>query len=136
MARILVADDDAAQLDLRCRLLEANGHQVMVAFCPSEALRQLAAADLVITDLRFPNAEGRADAALGLALIRDIRESGCLAPVIVISGWPADLEGRPERQLVSCVMLKPVPLPDLLRAIGELITSASAPFQNRLSTSP
>jgi CheY-like chemotaxis protein len=136
MLRILVADDDAAQLDLQCHLLEASGYRVLVAFSPGEALRQLADADLVITDLRFPNPEGHRDPALGLTLIRNIRESGCRAPVIVISGWPGDLEGRPEERLVSRVMAKPVPLPELLQVIGELVTGASAPFQNPLSASP
>jgi len=122
MPRVLVAADDAAQLDLRCRLLEAGGHQASAAFCPSEALRQLAAADVVVMDLRFPNAQGRDDPAVGLALIRDIRAAGCRVPVIVLSGWPADLEGLPEEQLVSRVFAKPVGMHNLLQAIAELVT--------------
>jgi len=133
MPRILVADDDAAQLDLRRLILEAGGHQVSLAIRPSDALRQLASADLVIMDLRFPNARGDDDPAEGLFLIRAIRDSGYRGPVLVLSGWPQDLEGQPEEQLVSRVMLKPVGMQALLQAIGELVTESSAPFQNPLS---
>ncbi|MBZ5577503.1 MAG: response regulator [Acidobacteriia bacterium] len=132
MARILVADDDSRQLELRARLLEASGHQVDVAFSPSEAMRQLGSAEVVIMDLRFPNAQGQPDAAEGLKLIRQIRATGCRAPVIVISGWPEDLESSPEAQLVSRVMVKPVGMAALLAAVAELTTAASAPARNPL----
>ncbi|PWT97162.1 MAG: hypothetical protein C5B51_31940 [Terriglobia bacterium] len=122
MPRILVADNDVAQLDLRCRMLEAGGYTVLAAFCPSEALRHLARADLILMDLRFPNSEGVDDADVGMALIREIRESGCHLPLIVLSGWPADLEGQPEEQMVSRVMVKPVSFERLLQAVGELVT--------------
>jgi CheY-like chemotaxis protein len=133
MPRILVADDDAAQLDLRRLILEADGHQVSLAIRPGDVLRQLATAELVIMDLRFPNAQGDDDPAEGLALIRTIRDSGYRGPVLVLSGWTEDLEGQPEEQMVSRVMLKPVGIPGLLQAIGELVTASSAPFQNPLS---
>ena len=56
MARILLADDDAAQLAVQSSLLETLGHQVDIAFSPSEALRQLARSmpGLIVMDLRFP----------------------------------------------------------------------------------
>src|SRR5438132_12880097 len=102
MCRILVADDDQEQLDLRKLLLEAAGHVVARALDPRETIRlvQEGDAELVIMDLRFPNAAGTPDSAEGLALIRGIRAAGCRAPVIVLSGWPDDLYGQPEEQLV------------------------------------
>jgi CheY-like chemotaxis protein len=102
MARILLADDDVAQLTVQSSLLEALGHQVDVAFSRSEALRQLArsAPDLVVMDLRLPTA------AEGLALIRALREAGYPRPVIVLSGWPDDLYGAPEERLVSRIVVK------------------------------
>ena len=132
MARILVAEDDPKQLELRARLLEAGGHEVAVAFCPSEALRQLSAAEVVILDLRFPNSRGEPDAAEGLTLIRKIRESGCTAPLIVISGWPGDLDEQPEARLVSKVMVKPVRMATLLEAVS----AVSAPSQSPPSGEP
>src|ERR1035437_1697622 len=123
-----MADDDLDQLVVRKPLLEAAGHEVAVAACPSDTLRELerSAADLVIMDLRFPNAAGQPDSREGLALIRRIREAGCRAPVIVLSGWPDDLYGQPEEKMVSRVMVKPVGMAVLLETIAEL-TSASAP---------
>jgi CheY-like chemotaxis protein len=102
MARILLADDDAAQLSVQASLLETLGHQVDIAFSPSEALRQLARSmpGLIVMDLRFPTA------AEGLALIRAIRAAGYLRPVIVLSGWPDDLYGAPEEPMVSRVVVK------------------------------
>ena len=127
MARILLADDDARQLQLRARLLEAGGHEVCLAGDASEVIPYLATSQVVIIDLRFPNSQGQPDAAEGLKLIRQIRESGCRAPVIVISGWPEDLSGTPEERMVSRVMQKPVAIESLLGAIAELATGGSAP---------
>ena len=127
MARILLADDDARQLQLRARLLEAGGHEVSLAGHASEVIPYLATSEVVIIDLRFPNSQGEPDAAEGLKLIRQIRESGCRAPVIVISGWPEDLSGTPEERMVSRVMQKPVAIESLLGAIAELATGDSAP---------
>src|SRR5690348_12052961 len=122
MSRVLVAEDDATQLDLRAKLLETGGHQVSVACCPEETLRLLPSADVVIMDLRFRNARGEPDAAEDLSLIRHIREAGCAAPVIVLSGWPADLEGHPEERLVSRIMVRPVGLAALLAAVAASLT--------------
>lgn len=121
MPRILIVDDDAAQLALLGRLVEAGGYQLSLAFGVSEALRQLAAADAVVLDLRLPNAQGSADAAEGLRLIRSIRESGSRAPVIVMSGWPEDLDGTAEAQLISRVLVKPVGIRALLGTLAELV---------------
>jgi CheY-like chemotaxis protein len=121
MARILVVDDDASQLELRCNLLAAGGHEAVPAFSPSEAMRQAGSADLVMMDLRFPNARGEDDPAEGLALIRRIRESGHRAAIIVLSGWPESLEGQPEARLVSCVLLKPIGLEAMLQAIADAL---------------
>jgi CheY-like chemotaxis protein len=123
MSRILVADDDLVQLDLRKTVLESAGHEVAVAFSPREALRHLERgwANLLIMDLRFPNAAGEPDAREGLTLIRRIREQGCDVPVVVLSGWPEDLYGQPEEKMVSRVMVKPVACRDLLETVEALV---------------
>ena len=122
MSRILVVDDDAVQLDLYKQLLEIAGYQVEIALTAPEAVRRLenAPADLVIMDLRLPNALGEPDPQEGMALIRRIRELGCGAPIIVLSGWPDDLYGEPEERLISCILIKPVSPPELLAAIRRL----------------
>ena len=123
MCRILVADDNWQQLDVRKLLLEQVGHQVAVAWSVSETMRQVESgnAELVIMDLRFPNAAGEPDASEGLALIRGIRECGCRVPLIVLSGWPQEIYGSPEESLVSRVMMKPVKASVLLETIAELV---------------
>jgi len=125
MARVLVVDDDAGQLELRCTLLATGGHQVLPAFSPSQAVRQIASADLVVMDLRFPNAQGEDDAAEGLVLIRRIHEASRV-PIIVLSGWPDCLEGQPEAQHISRVLVKPISLEALLQAIAEALGQEGA----------
>lgn len=122
MCRILVTDDDPLQLNLRKLLLEDAGHEVTVARDPPETIRHIqeGEADVVVMDLRFRNSAGQPDSAEGLALIRRIRDVGCHAPVIVLSGWPDDLYGKPEEKLVSCIMMKPVKPSELMEAIEAL----------------
>lgn len=126
MARILLVEDDALQLEVRSRLLEAGGHEALAAFSPSEALRQAANAQLVVMDLRFVNAEGRSDPAEGLALIRQIRARGYRMPLIVLSGWPGDLDGHDESQMIAQVLSKPVSMATLLRAVSDALEGGNA----------
>ena len=122
MSRILVVDDDAVQLDLYKQLLEFAGYQVEIALTAPQTARRLEhpPADLVIMDLRLPNALGEPDPQEGMALIRRIRELGCGAPIIVISGWPDDLYGEPEEHLISRILIKPAPPPEFLAAVRSL----------------
>jgi CheY-like chemotaxis protein len=125
MSRILVADDDAVQLRLWKAVLEAAGHEVVLALEPSGAIGQLYLGwDLLIMDLRFLNCAGEPDCREGLALIRQIREMGSEVAVVVLSGWPEDLYGRPEEKMVSRVMVKPVQPRALLAAIAELVPAS------------
>jgi CheY-like chemotaxis protein len=123
LSRILIADDDVIQLDLRKMVLEIAGHQVDVAMSAIGVMRQIQSrhADLVIMDLRFPNAIGEPDADEGLALIRRIREAGCRTPVIVLSGWPEELYGKPEEHMVSRILMKPVMTLTLLETIRDVV---------------
>jgi len=123
MSRILVADDDAIQLDLRKQLLEIAGYQVDVAFTALQTIHLLEKRppDLVIVDLRLPNERGESDAREGLGLIRRIREVAVRVPILVLSGWPEDIYGQPEEQLVSRVLLKPVRTRELLQTIQGLL---------------
>lgn len=126
MTRILVVDDDAAQLELRCQLLAVGGYAAIPAFSPSEAMRQLITVDLILMDLRFPNEQGADDPAEGLALIRRIHESDKRVPIIVLSGWPQVLDGQPEAGMVFRVLSKPVGMDALLQAIKEVINANAA----------
>ena len=116
MSRILIADDDPAQLDVHKKLLEALGHEVALAQDAEQTERHVARdwPDLLILDLRMPVS------SVGLALIRRVREMGCSKPVIVLSGWPDELYGRPEEKMVSRVLIKPAPVRELQAVIQAL----------------
>jgi len=123
MAYILIADDDPVQLDLRKCFFESEGHEVSVAFSAAQTMRALAARtpNLIILDLCLPNSAGEADPSEGLALIRRIRDLDAHTPILVLSGWTADLDGHPEEKLVTRVMLKPVKSSELMQTVQELI---------------
>jgi CheY-like chemotaxis protein len=116
VARILILDDDPEQLMLFGSLLGSSGHEIALVSEQAAAVSKLDAgwAQLLLMDLSLPQASD------GIALIRRIRESGCRIPVVVFSGWPEDLYGTPEEEMVSCVMVKPVPVGELLEKLNEL----------------
>jgi CheY-like chemotaxis protein len=123
MAHIIVADDDINQLDIRQASLEAAGHQVSPAMSVREIERHLerATPDVLVMDLRYPNAHGVPDSTESLALIRSARERCPSMPVIVLTGWPEELDGLPEQQLVARVVSKPYRLKTLLDAIRDVL---------------
>src|SRR5690349_2918291 len=104
MARVLLVDDDAGGLELRSLLLEREGHEVWHASDAATARDRFheLSPDCVILDLRLPAAED------GLALIREFRQADPEVRIVILSGWGADLEGRPEQALVNQVLAKPV----------------------------
>src|SRR5260370_7939507 len=116
MFRILVVDDDAQQLALHKHLLEIAGYQVEIVLTASQTVHRLehTPADLVIMDLRLPNAHGEPDSREGRALIRGIRDIGYRAPVIVLCGSPEDLYPHPQDPFVSRILLKPITTPHFL----------------------
>ena len=127
MYRILAADDDPVQLDLRKMLFESAGHEVVGVLTARQTTRELSRGPihLIVMDLRFPNAEGKADSREGMDLIRRIRELNGAVPIIVLSGWPEDIEGTPEERMVSRVMMKPVKPAMLLAAAKELLSATA-----------
>jgi ActR/RegA family two-component response regulator len=64
-------------------------------------------------DLRLPEAED------GLALIREFRSAAADVRIIVLAGWPLDLEGTPEAQMVNLVLGKPIRTAQLVSALAE-----------------
>jgi CheY-like chemotaxis protein len=120
MARLLLVEDEAAHLNLWRAALANSGHRVEIAQTAEQAIEQLAPPpDLLIMDLRLPELKD------GLRLIRKAGESGSIR-MLVLSGWPDDLELLPERKLVHRILVKPVKVPALLIAISELTSAAAA----------
>ena len=116
MARVLLVDDDAAALDLRKLILEREGHQVSAASDPAHARVLFAETEpqIAIVDLRLPEVPD------GLALIRDLRAAAPGVHILVLSGWPLDLEGTPEAAMVDRVLAKPVRTAVLIETLQSL----------------
>jgi DNA-binding NtrC family response regulator len=113
MAIVLLVDDDAGGLEIRKMLLEREGHQVSTATDAAsarEGFREVAP-ECVILDLRLPSPED------GLALVREFREAAPSVRIVVLAGWGADLEGRPEQRMVNEVLAKPVRSERLISAV-------------------
>jgi DNA-binding response OmpR family regulator len=115
MARVLVVDDDAPGLELRKLILEREGHQVSIASDPARARALFAETQpgTVVLDLRLP------EAADGLALIGEFRGAAADVRIIVLCGWPLDLEGTPEARMVNVVLSKPVRTAALIGALSD-----------------
>jgi DNA-binding NtrC family response regulator len=115
MARVLLVDDDAAALDLRKIILEREGHQISVASEPASARALFAETkpDSVVLDLRLPEAED------GLGLIGEFRAAAPDVRIIVLAGWPLDLEDTPEAPMVNLVLAKPIRTATLVDALAE-----------------
>jgi CheY-like chemotaxis protein len=88
MARILLADDDAATRDLVRRALESDGHQVLAREDGAAALDALKSAtspfDLLITDVQMPTLDGISLVERAVAQTPGLR-------IILMSGYPEQL---------------------------------------------
>ena len=113
MANVLLVDDDPGGLEIRKMLLERDGHRVCTAAdaAAARATFRENAPECVILDLRLPSPED------GLALVREFRHAAPGVRIVVLAGWGADLENRPERSLVDEVLAKPVRSERLMSAV-------------------
>jgi CheY-like chemotaxis protein len=113
MAVVLAVDDDAAAVEIRKLVIERHGHTVITATgaATARALFLKNAPDVVITDLRLPDAED------GLSLIREFREANPRLKIIALCGNSSDIEGREEAAMVNAILMKPVRSEALLKAV-------------------
>ncbi len=103
MPHVLLVDDDADQREIRRLLLERKGYRASEAATPAMALKLVKQIrpDVVLADLRLPSAED------GCALIRGLAALAPELPIVVLTGFPNDLKGRPEAALVRQIVKKP-----------------------------
>ena len=85
MARILVADDAPAVLDVLDDILTLEGHQVVRATSGQEALRKFeeSSPELAVLDIMMPDMDG-------LVVLDAIRRTSGDLPVILITGLVGD----------------------------------------------
>lgn len=104
--RVLLADDEAAMLDLVGGVLEADGHVVTRVRSGEEVVRafgqdpRVERFDLVVTDHRMPQ-KGGLDAAY------ELRSSGILTPIVVMTAFPDDALRRRADALEVTLLAKP-----------------------------
>lgn len=110
MARILVVEDDATQLEMRKLILENAGHEVVTAQNALEASERWPGCPVVVMDLRIPTRED------GLQLMRAIDGA---ARIIVLSGGELD-PALPVDEFLT----KPCPSKRLLASIEKWISAS------------
>ena len=114
MAKILCIDDESDASQVRRRLLESEGYQVVDARTGEEGLRLFRShkIDLVIVDYWMTGMNG-------LAVAREIKKLNSAVPIIVLSGLaelPGEAIGIADRWIIKGGSTQ-----DLLNAIASLV---------------
>ena len=115
MARILLAEDDAATRDLVQRALGLEGHEVVVTQDGVEALEKLQASparyDVLVTDVQMPGLDGIALVEKGLAANPKLR-------VVLMSGFVGELDRATHlKAKIARVITKPFTLEEIRSAV-------------------
>jgi two-component system cell cycle response regulator DivK len=124
MARILIIEDNAANMKLACLLLRNAGH---TALCAADAETGLTLAhndgpDLILMDVQLPGMDGLAATSL---LKRDPLTAAI--PVIALTAM-AMKDDREKAEVAGCdaYIAKPLRYRELLAAIDSLLVRAEA----------
>lgn len=130
MARILVVEDEAPNMEILTRLLKRSGHEPVTATSRDAAIRavQESRPDLVLMDIGIPNSDGedRNDAG-GLEATQWIRSNPATAqlPVIALTAFVMPDEKRRILEAgCSDVQSKPYEFTALLETINRELKAA------------
>jgi DNA-binding response OmpR family regulator len=114
---ILLVEDQSAVRELVRLALERQGHAVLQASTPAQALALAtvyeAAIDLVVTDLMFERGSGS-------SLVEDLIERGFDLPVLYLSGWSTPPDHLPGKR--TLFLAKPFDLLQLDWAVAQLLS--------------
>lgn len=117
MAKILIADDDAALRDICERALLGDGHHVTVVVDGGEALNQITAnlnPDLLVADVDMPVLDG-------LALAEKVSALHPTLNILLISGMPERLQAASQLKSTKISTLaKPFTLDALRSAVTKI----------------
>jgi signal transduction histidine kinase/CheY-like chemotaxis protein len=118
---VLLVDDDINLLEVVGDMIDFMGHKFTKAEGGKEALAILKNErfDLVITDLGMPEVGG-------WDVARACRELYPGMPVILISGWGAQLDGKEALKKVDAVLPKPFQLDELKETIEQVVAESKS----------
>lgn len=123
MARILVADDAPAVLDVLEDVLTLEGHEVVRAASGGEALRRFqdSQPELIVLDIMMPDMDG-------LVVLDSIRRVDEQVPVILITGLDGeDLARKVEHYRGVFFFQKGTGLDRFLELVGRTLTAGARP---------
>jgi two-component system, cell cycle response regulator DivK len=117
MGRILVAEDNPANLELMREILDIQGHEIIEAHDGSEALLQaeMAKPDLILLDVNMPVLNG-------FEVLERLRANPQLAPIKVIALTAYAMRGDREKALEAGFdgyLTKPIDI----QTLTEMITA-------------
>ncbi len=114
--RLLCVDDEEAVLQVLRDLLELLGQEVETAPGGRAGLDRFEAGgfDAVFTDLGMPGVNG-------WDLVRSIKERSPGTPVVIVTGWGVQIDGRVlSARGADCVVPKPFSLEDVRQALEQI----------------
>ena len=115
--RVLLVDDHVDTLDIFCQVLTSA--VVSAVRSAREAVLLLNSADVVVTDVAMPGADG-------VWLLDQIRAKTPQVPVIAVSGYAKDQEPRLAHANFDVLLLKPVDPWRLCEEIDALVRKRAA----------
>lgn len=117
MARILLAEDEAAVREFVGRALEHHGHRVTAVADGGAALAALGAGgyDLLVTDIVMPVMDG---IALALKVSKEFPD----LPILMMTGYAAQRERTHNLDsLIHDVVMKPFSLDEIAAKVAEAL---------------
>lgn len=110
---ILIVDDEQALLEMLRDLLTAEGYEVVLARDGMEALEaaKKQRPSLILLDMKMPRMDG-------WAFAREVRRSGLLVPIIVMTAAPSARQWADEI-LADDHLAKPFSLDDVIAKVEE-----------------
>jgi len=125
MARLLLVDDEPGMLFALRKVVEARGHEAVVAATGREALERLEGVDAVVTDHAMPEMDGT-------ALLRAIAERDASLPVILLTAHGSErLAVQAMKAGAYDYVTKPFDIDEMSVAIERALEARALRVQNR-----
>jgi len=113
--KILIVDDEPDIVDSLKHFLSAKGYEVSGALSAEEALRMLEKekADLILLDIMLPGIQGS-------EVARIIKEKYPEIKIIVVTGYPNEIEDLSKGNLLEGAFIKPIRIQELYNKLVEV----------------